>query len=134
MERKRYNQLLETADSTSGDSPDPARTLVDDVAPPILPEQAFRWRAVPREALAVREWDGEFIVRNDLSGSTHLLAEGPARVLFALCESEAGATIHDMLLKLNGEGYVVDEREWIADLEAILSEFERLGLAERQLS
>jgi len=38
-----------------------------------------------------------------------------------------------MLLKLNSEGHAIDEREWIADLEAILSEFERLGLAERQL-
>ena len=134
VEQKRYHRVLEDYPFDAGRLPDPSRTLVDGVAPPILPEQAFRWRAVPRDALAVREWGGEFVIRNDLSGSTHLLAEGPGRVLLALCESEAGVTISDMLQKLNSEGHAIDEKEWIADLEAILSEFERLGLAERQLS
>jgi len=107
---------------------------IEGLTPTILPEAAFRWRGVPREALAVREWDREFVIRNELSGSTHLLNEGPARVLFALCESEAGVTIRELFVTLNGEGRGIDEGDWIADMEATLSEFERLGLAERQLA
>jgi PqqD family protein of HPr-rel-A system len=42
------------------------------------------WRVVPGQSLAFREWDGEAVLYNDLSGSTHLLDAGAIDVLQAL--------------------------------------------------
>jgi PqqD family protein of HPr-rel-A system len=42
------------------------------------------WRVVPGQSLAFREWDGEAVLYNDLSGSTHLLDGGTIDVLQAL--------------------------------------------------
>ena len=36
-----------------------------------------RWRLVPGQSLDCREWDGEVVLYNDVSGSTHLV-EGAA--------------------------------------------------------
>lgn len=42
------------------------------------------WRVVPGQSLAFREWDGEAVLYNDLSGSTHLLDGAAVDVLQAL--------------------------------------------------
>jgi len=42
------------------------------------------WRVVPGQLLAFREWDGEAVLYNDLSGNTHLLDGGAVEVLLAL--------------------------------------------------
>jgi hypothetical protein len=34
---------------------------------------ARRWRLVPGQLLRARQWGGEFVVYNDLSGDTHLI-------------------------------------------------------------
>lgn len=42
------------------------------------------WRVVPGQLLAYREWDGEVVLFNDLSGNTHLLEGAALDVLHAL--------------------------------------------------
>jgi PqqD family protein of HPr-rel-A system len=42
------------------------------------------WRVVPGQSLVFREWDGEAVLYNDLSGSTHLLDGAAIDVLQAL--------------------------------------------------
>lgn len=42
------------------------------------------WRVVPGQSLTCREWDGEAVLFNDLSGSTHLLDGAALDVLDAL--------------------------------------------------
>jgi PqqD family protein of HPr-rel-A system len=42
------------------------------------------WRVVPGQRLAFREWDGEVVLFNDLSGNTHLLEGAALDVLHAL--------------------------------------------------
>lgn len=42
------------------------------------------WRVVPGQSLGFREWDGEAVLYNDLSGNTHLLDGGAIDVLLAL--------------------------------------------------
>lgn len=42
------------------------------------------WRVVPGQSLVFREWDGEAVLYNDLSGNTHLLDGGAVDVLLAL--------------------------------------------------
>lgn len=76
------------------------------------------WRLAPGQMLAHRCWDGEYVVFNDLSGDTHLLA-GSA---FALLQSLARAPADEAALsELAGpEG----------DLPALLAELEALSLVE----
>lgn len=49
------------------------------------------WRVVPGQTLAFREWDGEAVLYNDLSGNTHLLDGGAIDVLQALRPGPADA-------------------------------------------
>jgi PqqD family protein of HPr-rel-A system len=42
------------------------------------------WRVVPGQSLVFREWDGEAVLYNDLSGNTHLLDGAAVDVLQAL--------------------------------------------------
>ena len=49
------------------------------------------WRLTPGQALACREWDGEAVLYNDLSGSTHLLDGAALDVLYALRDGPADA-------------------------------------------
>jgi PqqD family protein of HPr-rel-A system len=49
------------------------------------------WHVVPGQSLAVREWDGEAVLYNDLSGNTHLLDGAAVDVLQALSPAPATA-------------------------------------------
>ena len=49
------------------------------------------WRVTPGQALACREWDGEAVLYNDLSGNTHLLDGAALDLLHALCVQPADA-------------------------------------------
>lgn len=88
-----------------------------------------RWQAVPCKQLARRELDGELVVRNARTGSTHLLEPLAGEILHALIESETRMSIPELVSLLRDEGGTEDE--WVRAVEAALSEFERLGLAER---
>jgi len=86
-----------------------------------------RWQAA-RGALVWREWEGQLVVRNARSGSTHLLSPSGTKVLLGLIGSEHGleiAEIASQLFELRDGG-----TEEMAGLEALLAEFEKLGLAE----
>lgn len=93
----------------------------------------MRWRSVPVEAIVWREWGDEFVVRNDRSGSTHLLGPLAGRILKALAEADCGMSIGELAVRLNDEPAPPDTSDWHAVIEAILREFERFGLAEPEL-
>lgn len=42
------------------------------------------WRLRPGQTLQYRQWDGECVLYNDLSGDTHLLGDGAIELLLAL--------------------------------------------------
>jgi hypothetical protein len=75
------------------------------------------------EALIWRELEGELVVRSARTGSTHLLEPLAAAVLRALLEADAGLTVPDLVARLHVEGA-------FAAIDTVLSEFQRLGLAE----
>ena len=75
------------------------------------------------EALTWRELEGELVVRSARTGSTHLLEPLAAAVLRALVEADAGLTVPELITRLHVEGT-------FAAIEAVLSEFQRLDLAE----
>ena len=72
----------------------------------------------------MREWDGEFVVRNEESGSTHLLGPLAGRVLQVHLESDAPLDVAGIATKL------ARSAEPRVSIEAVLAEFQRLGLAE----
>ena len=91
---------------------------------------ALRWRSVRPDAIAFREWDGEFVVRNEQSGSTHMLGALGGQVLQILLRADAALSSADIAIALDSEdrpGYAPDKR---AAVDEILQEFQRLGLAQ----
>lgn len=49
---------------------------------------ALAWRVVPGQSLLHRSWDGQAVLYNDVSGSTHLLDEATLALLHALRAGE----------------------------------------------
>ena len=93
---------------------------------------ALRWHTVPPEALTWRELDGDLVVRNACSGSTHLLEPLAGRVLRALIDTSKGMTIEDLVARLHPDTAPEGRAEGFAAIEAVLSELQRLGLAEQE--
>lgn len=74
------------------------------------------WRVVPGQLLAFREWDGEVVLFNDLSGNTHLLEGAALDVLHAL-HAQPGDTAA-MAQRLAAQ-FDLDDG---ADLSAVISD------------
>jgi PqqD family protein of HPr-rel-A system len=89
---------------------------------------ALRWRSVPPDAIAWREWDGEFVVRNERSGSSHLLGPLAGSVLQILVETDRALSVADIASEL-GDSPAEAAPNRYAAIDAVLSEFKRLGLA-----
>ena len=87
----------------------------------------MRWR-LSAESLAWHDLDGEIVVRNTATGSTHLLAESAGEVFRLLSESRDDLTLQDVAARLTAAG--LPEDECYAYAQAALEEFKRLGLAE----
>ena len=70
------------------------------------------------------------VVRNALTGSTHLLERLPAEVLRTLMEAHGPMSVADLETRLR-LGAVGDEdgEQWSTAIEEVLNEFHRLGLA-----
>ena len=88
---------------------------------------ALCWRSVPIEALVWREWDGEIVVRNERSGSTHLLGPLASQVLKVLAAADRPLTSAEVEDRLAATG---SSPGTAVEVAAVLSEFGRLGLAE----
>ena len=91
---------------------------------------ALRWRSVSPDAIAWREWDGEFVVRNERSGSTHQLAPLAGSVLQVLLEADGARSAAELAAGLEGHPAAANAPDRKAAIDAVLSEFKRLGLAE----
>jgi PqqD family protein of HPr-rel-A system len=85
---------------------------------------------VPSHAVTWREWDGEFVVRNERTGSTHLLGPLAGRVLGLLLDAGGPLEAAEIAAKLD-EAFPATRCCGQADAIAeTLAEFHRLGLAE----
>lgn len=51
--------------------------------------QEVVWRITPGQALRRREWQGEYVLYNDISGDTHLLGADAVDLLLALQQAPA---------------------------------------------
>jgi PqqD family protein of HPr-rel-A system len=91
----------------------------------------LRWRTIPRQALAWHRFDEEIVVRNARTGSTHLLEPLSAQVFLALMEAGDDLSVEALQERLAGaEPGDNGTDEWRTAISAVLSEFQRLGLAE----
>ncbi len=85
------------------------------------------WRVVPGQSLAFREWDGEAVLYNDLSGNTHLLDGGAVEVLLALRPGPLDAAT---LAARLADRFDADGDALPAAIEDMLAELARLDLVE----
>ena len=95
----------------------------------MLSSVAPLWRCMPVDALVWREWDGELAVRNERTGSTHLLAPLAGRVLKQLFGAETGLTVAELAARLRAEPSAGSLDSETA-VDEVLAEFRRLGIAE----
>ena len=87
------------------------------------------WRSVPADAIAWREWDGEVVVRNEITGSSHLLAPLAGRVLRTLLAADAELGVEAVVARL-ADALDPGAPASYAAVEEVLAEFRRLGLAQ----
>jgi PqqD family protein of HPr-rel-A system len=84
------------------------------------------WRLTPGQALACREWQGEYVLYNDLSGDTHLLAEDAVLLLLAVQRAPQDAAA--LAARLNAD---YPEANLSADEVAVLlAQLQSLSLVE----
>lgn len=86
---------------------------------------AISWRLTPGQQLRRRQWDGECVLYNDLSGDTHLLGADALELLLALLAGPADAGA--LARRLLAAGLDADEP---AEVDALLAELEGLALVE----
>ena len=96
----------------------------------MLPGPDARWRAIPAEALAWREWDSDVVVFNETTGSTHLLGEFGSEIFRRLLAAESGATVEALAAELTDGLNSVGVAAWTKAVAEVLSDFARLGLAQ----
>jgi PqqD family protein of HPr-rel-A system len=94
-----------------------------------LSPTALRWHTSPSEALAWREFDGELVVHDARSGNTHLLQPLAGAVLRELLDAINPMSVSELVDRLGADAAKEDVSEWSAAIEAVLSEFQRLGMA-----
>ena len=85
------------------------------------------WRVVPGQLLVCREWDGEAVLYNDLSGNTHLLDGAAIDVLQALRAAPLDAAA---LAQGLAERFGATADELSPEIEDMLAELARLDLIE----
>lgn len=91
---------------------------------------ALAWRSVPHNAIVWHEWDGEFVVRNEQSGNTHLLGPLAGRVLQVLLEADAALSVAAITAAVGDCPAATATPDRCAAIDAVLAEFRRLGIAQ----
>ena len=94
-------------------------------------QAAVTWRLVPADSLCWREWAGELVVFNDLSGNTHLLNPLAGLVLMRLAESRAMFSAAELTESIGQSEAMGPDIALIEAVEAVLTDLERFGLAAR---
>jgi PqqD family protein of HPr-rel-A system len=86
------------------------------------------WRITPGQALRHREWQGEVVLYNDLSGDTHLLDESALHLLHILQDGPASepALAGAVRLAFEAEDGEVDD----ASIAQLLAKLAALALIE----
>ena len=84
------------------------------------------WRLTPGQTLGCREWQGEYVLYNDLSGDTHLLAEDAVLLLFAIQRGPQDAAA--LAARLNAD--YPEANLTAAEVDTLLAQLQFLSLVE----
>lgn len=99
-----------------------------------VPAPACRWRLIPGQLAAYRQWDDEFVVYNNLSGDTHLLGIDAMQVLLDLQRrgpADTGTLAAATSADEAEAGSPTDpDNDIAAAIDAILDDLHRLALIE----
>ena len=87
------------------------------------------WHVVAPHALSWREWDGEVVVYNDATGSTHHLGPLGGSVLSALHRHPSGIDMASLVRDVSNHAVVAEPAELPAAIEHTLAELAALKLA-----
>jgi PqqD family protein of HPr-rel-A system len=85
------------------------------------------WRLRPGQTLQHRQWDGECILYNDLSGDTHLLGDGAIELLLAL---RTGPATHAALAAVLQAGFDIEAAALDLETDTLLRDLQHLNLVE----
>jgi PqqD family protein of HPr-rel-A system len=86
-----------------------------------------RWCLRPGQHLAYRQWDGECVLYNDLSGDTHLLGDGAIELLLAL---RRGPATHRALAAVLQAEFDIDAEALAHETDTLLEDLQHLYLVE----
>jgi PqqD family protein of HPr-rel-A system len=89
------------------------------------------WSAVKNGAVRWREWDGEYVVFDESTGGTHLLAAASGAVLILLGAQPSPLCERDIAKALGSLTTSADNDVMSNDVATILAELERIGLVVR---
>ena len=87
------------------------------------------WQPVRPEAISWREWDDEFVVYNDDSGSTHHLNVLGGEMLLALLHHPAGIDEAVLLAEVAQRFDAADNGVAEAEMRRVLDQFRELQIA-----
>ena len=98
-----------------------------------------RWSIQESEVIDWYEWGEEFVVRVAGRAETHLLSPAAGSLLLALLESRSPLSVEALHSRVyssqegapNGADLPAEERDALA---TVLADFERLGMASRQVA
>ena len=99
-----------------------------------------RWHVPASEVIDWHAWGDEFVVRVAGRAETHLLSPAAGSVLLALLDSHSSLSLEALYAKACNDSesdadkipaMTADERN---ALQAIVADFERLGMASRQIA
>lgn len=85
------------------------------------------WTLRPGQTLQHRQWDGECVLYNDLSGDTHLLGEAAVEVLLALQQGPAPQAAIAALLERE---FDIDPADLDTEADYLLQHLQRLYLVD----
>jgi len=86
------------------------------------------WRLRPGQALAYRQWDGEYVLYNNLSGDTHLLGEAAIELLLAL---RNGPAAREALAAALQAQFDFGDADPLGETDELLLRLKSLALVER---
>ena len=88
-------------------------------------------QVIPADMVCWREWEGELVVFNDLTGNTHLLNPLAGLVLRRLAESDVARSVAELTESIGQREAIEPDSALVEAIEAVLIDFERFGLAAR---
>jgi PqqD family protein of HPr-rel-A system len=92
-------------------------------------DAAFVWRPVAANAVAWREWDGEIVIYNDVTGDTHHLSRLGSHVLQSLLLHPSGIAFDTLVIDVARHVEVPEDVHLAHEIERTLRDLAELRLA-----